>query len=154
VCGLWQNEKLLSKDQYHKFTSKQNISSACFHSGGIIWKTVGKKNWLLLHIWLEIEDEMRKQSHCTNAVEHAHTNSLNANGKLIQIRPHVRNTIARRKRQLVMRKGEFTINGFVNTFLSDECWYLFNEIHGMVWFNHAFLWLKSRNNTKQQEEIQ
>jgi len=24
---------------------------------------------------------------------------------------------------------------------------------GMVWF-HAFLWLKSRNNTKQQEEIQ
>jgi len=24
----------------------------------------------------------------------------------------------------------------------------------MVWFNHAFLWLKSRNNTKQQEEIQ
>jgi len=26
--------------------------------------------------------------------------------------------------------------------------------NGMVWFNHAFLWLKSRNNTKQQEEIQ
>jgi len=24
----------------------------------------------------------------------------------------------------------------------------------MVWFNHAFLWLKSRNNTKQQEDIQ
>ena len=26
--------------------------------------------------------------------------------------------------------------------------------YGMVWFNHAFLWLKSRNNTKQQEEVQ
>jgi len=24
----------------------------------------------------------------------------------------------------------------------------------IVWFNHAFMWLKSRNNTKQQEEIQ
>jgi len=31
-----------------------------------------------------------------------------------------------------------------------------NEIRevNMVWFNHAFLWLKSRNNTKQQEEMQ
>jgi len=25
---------------------------------------------------------------------------------------------------------------------------------GMVWFNRAILWLKSRNNTKQKEEIQ
>ena len=46
---------------------------------------------------------------CANAVERAHTNSLDANDQLIQTRPHVRNTIASRKRQVVMRKGKSTI---------------------------------------------
>ena len=36
--------------------------------------------------------------------------SLDANDKLIQTRPHVRNTIASRKLQVVMRKGKSTIN--------------------------------------------
>jgi len=43
-----------------------------------------------------------------NAVERAHTNSLDVDDKLIQTRPHVRNTIASRKRQVVMRKGKST----------------------------------------------
>jgi len=34
---------------------------------------------------------------------------LDANDKLIQTRPHVRNTIASRKRRFVMRKGKCTI---------------------------------------------
>ena len=46
--------------------------------------------------------EMQCESRsCANAVERAHTNSLDANDKLIQTRPHVRNTIASRKRQVV-----------------------------------------------------
>ena len=48
---------------------------------------------------------------CANTVERAHTNSLDADDKLIQTRPHVRNTIASKKRQVVMRKGKSTILG-------------------------------------------
>ena len=50
---------------------------------------------------------------CANAVERSHTNSLEANDKLIQTRPQVRNTIASRKRQVVMRKGKSTIPPFL-----------------------------------------
>jgi len=46
---------------------------------------------------------------CANAVERAHTKSLDANDKLIQTRPHVRHTITSRKRQFVIRKGKSTI---------------------------------------------
>jgi len=42
-------------------------------------------------------------------VERAHTNSLDANDKLIQTRSHVRDTIASRKRQFAMRKVQSTI---------------------------------------------
>ena len=55
-CGKTRNSYW--RDQYHKFPSKQNISSTCFDSQ---WsnhlKTIGKKFWLLLNIWLEIVDE-------------------------------------------------------------------------------------------------
>ena len=44
-----------------------------------------------------------------DAVERAHTKSLDANDKLIQTRSHVRDTIASRKRQVIMRKGKSTI---------------------------------------------
>jgi len=44
-----------------------------------------------------------------NAVERAHTKYHDANEKLIQTRPHVRNTKASRKRQVVMRKSISTI---------------------------------------------
>jgi len=44
-----------------------------------------------------------------NAVERAHTNSLDANNRLIQTRPHVRNTSTSRKRQFAMRKVKSTI---------------------------------------------
>jgi len=50
---------------------------------------------------------------CANAVERAHTNSLDANDKLIQTRPHERNTIASGKRQVVTRKGKSTIPPFL-----------------------------------------
>jgi len=53
------------------------------------------------------------RGNCSNAVERAHTNSLDANDKLIQTRLHVRNTIASRKRQVVMRKGKSTILQFL-----------------------------------------
>jgi len=46
---------------------------------------------------------------CADAVERAHTNSLDANDKLIQTRSHVRDTVASRKRQVIMRKGKSTI---------------------------------------------
>ena len=42
-------------------------------------------------------------------MERAHTNPLDANDKLIQTRPHLRNTITTRKRQFVMRKVKSTI---------------------------------------------
>jgi len=38
-----------------------------------------------------------------------HTKSLDANDKLVQTRSHVRNTIASRKRQVVMRKVKSTV---------------------------------------------
>ena len=38
-----------------------------------------------------------------------HTKSLDAKDKLVQTRPHVRNTTASRKRQVVMRKVKSTI---------------------------------------------
>jgi len=41
---------------------------------------------------------------CADTVERAHTKSLDSNDKLIQTRSHVRDTIASRKRQVVMRK--------------------------------------------------
>ena len=44
-----------------------------------------------------------------DTVERAHTKSLDANDKLIQTRSHVRDTIASRKRQVIMRKGKSTI---------------------------------------------
>jgi len=50
------------------------------------------------------------RGYCANAVEYAHTNSLDANDKLIQTRSHRRNTITSRKRRFVMRKGISTIN--------------------------------------------
>ena len=43
-----------------------------------------------------------------DTVERAHTKSLDANDKLIQTRSHVRDTIASRKRQVIMRKGKST----------------------------------------------
>ena len=46
---------------------------------------------------------------CPDAVERAHTKSLDANDKLRQTRPHVRNTIVSRKRQVIMRKVKFTM---------------------------------------------
>jgi len=49
------------------------------------------------------------RGYCANAMERAHRNSLDAHDKLIQTRPHVRNTIASRRRQFVMRKGKSTI---------------------------------------------
>ena len=42
-------------------------------------------------------------------VMRGHTKSLDANGKLIQTRSHVRNAIASRERQVVMRKVKSTI---------------------------------------------
>jgi len=42
-------------------------------------------------------------------VMRGHTKSLDANDKLIQTRPHERDTIASRKRQVVMRKVKSTI---------------------------------------------
>jgi len=51
----------------------------------------------------------RKRGYCANAVERAHTKSIDANDKLIQTRPHVWNTIASRKQQFVMQKGKSTI---------------------------------------------
>jgi len=42
----------------------------------------------------------------------AHTKSLDANDKLIQARSHVRDTIASRKRQLIMRKGKSTVERY------------------------------------------
>ena len=42
-------------------------------------------------------------------MERAHTKSLDANDKLIQTRSHVRNAIASRERQVVMRKVKSTI---------------------------------------------
>ena len=50
---------------------------------------------------------------CADAVERAHTKSLDANDKLIQTRPHVRDTIASKKRQVIMRKGKSTIRSLV-----------------------------------------
>ena len=47
-----------------------------------------------------------------DTVERAHTKSLEANDKLIQTRPHVWNTIASRKRQVIMLKGKSTILSF------------------------------------------
>jgi len=44
-----------------------------------------------------------------DAVERAHTKSLDANDKLMQIRSHVRDKIASRKRQVIMRKGKSAI---------------------------------------------
>jgi len=42
-------------------------------------------------------------------VMRGHTKSLDANDKLIQTRSHVRNSIASRERQVVMRKVKSTI---------------------------------------------
>jgi len=42
-------------------------------------------------------------------VMRGHTKSLDANDKLIQTRSHVRNAIASRERQVVMRKVKSTI---------------------------------------------
>jgi len=44
-------------------------------------------------------------------VMRGHTNSLDANDKLIQTRSYERDTAASRKRQVVMRKGKSTIDG-------------------------------------------
>jgi len=60
------------------------------------------------HRWTKPKLQCESRS-CADAVERAHTNSLDANDKLIQTRPHVRNTIASRKRQVVIRKGRSTI---------------------------------------------
>jgi len=48
-------------------------------------------------------------------VMRGHTKSLDANDKLIQTRSHERDTIASRKRQVVMRKVKSTI-------ISTGCW--------------------------------
>jgi len=45
-------------------------------------------------------------------------------------------------------------SAFASWGIIDPAFWHFQNQQGMVWFNHAFLWLKSRNNTKQQEEIQ
>ena len=44
-------------------------------------------------------------------VMRGHAKSLDANDKLIQTRSHVRNAIASRERQVVMRKVKSTIRG-------------------------------------------
>ena len=51
-----------------------------------------------------------KRVYCANAVERAHTNSLDANDKLMQTRHHVRNTNTSRKRQFVMRRGKYAVD--------------------------------------------
>ena len=52
---------------------------------------------------------MRNGGYCADAVERAHTKSLDANDKLIKTRSHVRDTTASRKRQVIMRKGKSTM---------------------------------------------
>ena len=63
-------------------------------------------------MWCVHADEQNRMQcelrSCANAVERTYTNSLDANDKLIHPIPHVRNTIASRKRQVVMRKGKST----------------------------------------------
>jgi len=41
---------------------------------------------------------MRNRGYCADAVERAHTKSLDANDKLIQTRSQIRDTIASRRR--------------------------------------------------------
>jgi len=45
-----------------------------------------------------------------------HTKSLDANDKLIQTRSHVRNAIASRELQVVMRKVKSTISAWIPNF--------------------------------------
>jgi len=52
---------------------------------------------------------MRNRGYCEIAVERAHMKSLDTNDKLIQTRSHVRDTTARRKQQVRMRKVKSTI---------------------------------------------
>jgi len=66
------------------------------------------------------ENAMRNRSYCEVAVERAHMKSLDANDKLIQTRPHVRNTIASRKRQVIMGKGKSTIR-FIKHLNRERC---------------------------------
>jgi len=72
-------------------------------------------------------------------VMHGHTKSLDANDKLIQTRSHVRNTIARRKRQVVMRKVKSTIEavGTEPTFLNVATTYV--ETFGSFGLPGSFL---------------
>ena len=72
----------------------------------------------------QTSNKMRKRGHYAYAVERAHTNTLNANDMLVQTRPHVRNAIASRKRQLVMRKGKSTISPYCTTQLGTLLWWL------------------------------
>ena len=75
-------------------------------------RTLGIHNSTLSKRGVHADGQNRMQCEwrsCANAVERAHTNSLHANDKLIQTKPHVRNTIASRKRQVVVRKGKSTI---------------------------------------------
>ena len=82
------------------------------------------------------------RGHFANAVERAHTESLDANDKLIQTRSHVRNTIASRKWRFVMRKGISTVQECLHT--EKMAWIVSRELtrkkkHGR------------RANTKQQK---
>jgi len=67
------------------------------------------------------------RGYCTNAVERAHVNSLDANDKLIQTRSHERNTITSRKQRFIMRKYisavVVTVRFTVRVFLTfSDCW--------------------------------
>jgi len=64
-------------------------------------------------------------------VERAHTKSLDANDKLLQTRSHVRDTIASRKRQVIMRKGKSTIIGNTAFSFMFHCMNLFDCIFGI-----------------------
>ena len=59
--------------------------------------------------WTKPNDAMRNRGYCEIAVERAHMKSLDTNDKLIQTRSHVRDTTARRKQQVRMRKVKSTI---------------------------------------------
>jgi len=88
---------------------------------------------------------------CANAVERAHTKSLDANDKLIQTRPHIWNTIASRKRQVVMRKGKSTIRACAScSKMLNNKKYIFSTVNSEppLFFRASASCSKTLNNKK------